>query len=135
MTVKYAEATDVGGAWTLPKNDIWNIPDDVNTVEFDVEYTRMPFRTISKVRGLVTSCEFVGRCPIISGKHRVYGVRTLTDLREGGYQLEGRVSLGGKKYSAFTSSQLFEREDGSLVSVSVIFVRMNDPENKEKACT
>ena len=47
-------------------------------------------------------------------------------------QMEGQVSLGGKKYSAFTSSQLFEREDGSLVDVGVIFVRMSDPVNKKE---
>ena len=51
----------------------------------------------------------------------VYGERTLTNITQRGYELEGRVSVGGKKYRGFTSSQLFD-VDGKLVSVATIFV-------------
>ena len=56
-------------------------------------------------------------------KETAYGLRTLTDVRQSGHQLEGRVSINGKRYSAFTSSQLFEI-DGKLVDVATIQVRM-----------
>lgn len=61
--------------------------------------------------------------PSITHNKTAYGMRTLTGIRQGGYELEGRVSIGGKKYSAFTSSQLFELPDGRLIDVAVIHAR------------
>ena len=52
----------------------------------------------------------------------IIGIRTLSNVRQGGYHLEGYVSIKGKKYSAFTSSQLFEIE-GKLIDVAVIHAR------------
>lgn len=54
-----------------------------------------------------------------------YGTRTLTNIRQpvGGYELEGQVSVKGKKYSAFTSSQMFEI-DGKLIDVATIHARI-----------
>lgn len=49
-----------------------------------------------------------------------YGLRTLSRPRESGHCLEGRVSVNGKSVRGFTSSQLFELEDGSLVDVATI---------------
>lgn len=51
----------------------------------------------------------------------VYGVRTMNNPRESGYQQEGYVSIGGKKRRAFTSSQLF-LVDGQLVDVAILHV-------------
>jgi hypothetical protein len=34
------------------------------------------------------------------------------------------VSINGKKYSCFTSSQLFELENGKLINVAVIYARI-----------
>lgn len=62
--------------------------------------------------------------PSITHNKTAYGMRTLTGIRQGGYELEGRVSIGGKKYSAFTSSQLFELPDGRLIDVAVIHARV-----------
>ena len=56
-------------------------------------------------------------------KETAFGLRTLTDVKQSGHQLEGRVSINGKRYSAFTSSQLFEIDD-RLVDVATIQVRM-----------
>jgi len=53
-----------------------------------------------------------------------YGVRTMTQCSESGYCLEGWVSIGRKKYSAFTSSQLFELPDGRLINVATIHARV-----------
>jgi len=47
----------------------------------------------------------------------------MTDVKEDGYQLEGRVSIGGKKYSAFTTKTTFLRPDGKYVDVATLFVR------------
>lgn len=52
----------------------------------------------------------------------IYGQRTMTNLRSAGYHMEGWVSVGGKKYSAFTASQLFE-VNGKLIDVATIQVR------------
>jgi len=53
----------------------------------------------------------------------VYGMRTMTNLRQSGYELEGYVSINGEKYTCFTSSQLFE-VNGKLIDVAVIHARV-----------
>lgn len=62
--------------------------------------------------------------PSITHNKTSYGIRTLTNVHQGGYELEGRVSIGGKKYTAFTGSQLFELPDGRLIDVATIHARM-----------
>ncbi len=60
----------------------------------------------------------------------VHGMRTMTQCRESGYQLEGRVTVNGRSYRAFTSSQLFDvrMPDGSdrLVSVATVIACIPD---------
>lgn len=53
---------------------------------------------------------------------RVLGPRTISKPRQSGYELEGHVSIKGKKHRAFTSSCLFELPDGKLVNVAIIHV-------------
>lgn len=118
--MKYAEANAQPGAWLLPDNDVWNIPPDVDEVHFEIETTGYGWNLITSIRALVITCEFGDFSRPLNG--RVFGVRTLSNPRESGYSHEGRVSLGGRKYRAFTSSRLFERADGSLVDVAVLFV-------------
>lgn len=55
-----------------------------------------------------------------SGPVHVFGVRVLSAVRQSGHELEGRVSLNGRKYRGFTSSQLFELPNGKLISVATI---------------
>jgi hypothetical protein len=62
--------------------------------------------------------------PSITHSKTSYGFRTLTGIRQGGYELEGRVSIGGRKYAAFTSSQLFELPDGRLIDIATIHARV-----------
>ena len=53
-----------------------------------------------------------------------YGLRTMAKpVHSAGSTMEGRVSIDGKKYSAFTSSQLFEI-DGKLIDVATIHARI-----------
>lgn len=56
-------------------------------------------------------------------EYTLHGDRTMTRPRQGGYELEGHVSIGGRKLSAFTSSILFELPDGRLIKVAVIHCR------------
>jgi hypothetical protein len=52
-----------------------------------------------------------------------YPIRTMSNPKQSGYDMEGIVSLGGRKSTCFTSSQLFELPCGQLVDVAVIFAR------------
>lgn len=56
-------------------------------------------------------------------EYTLHGDRTMTNPKPGGYELEGRVSIDGKKRSCFTSSILFELPDKRLIDVAVIHVR------------
>ena len=98
------------GAWKLPKNDIWNIPEAVEK--------RFEYETGARFHKPIVSLSALA----ITLDGRVFGHRRMTAPRESGYNMEGRVSIGGKKYRAFTSSKLFEREDGLLCEVAVLVV-------------
>lgn len=80
--------------------------------------TRGPWSVIIRCSGLCMRTDFE------TGEHTIYGQRALTNIRQSGYELEGRVSIGGKKYTAFTSSHLFELENGQLISTAIIFPRV-----------
>lgn len=55
-------------------------------------------------------------------EYTIHGFRTMS-ARESGYELEGFVSIAGKKRSCFTSSILFELPDGKLINVACIHAR------------
>ncbi len=110
------QAKHTGGSWTLAPNDVWNIPDvPISEVHFEIRHTRFPFASVQGVTGLA-----------MDGDGYVYGIRALTHCRESGYQIEGQVSIDGRKVRAFTSDALFQRADGSLVSVAKLYVCMGD---------
>lgn len=50
----------------------------------------------------------------------LYGLRTMRSLRQSGYCLTGRLSIKGKTVKGFTSSQLWQLEDGRLIDTAVI---------------
>lgn len=85
--------------------------------------TRGPWNTICGYKALAITAT---RTPEKYGnscvdEYTLYGDRQLLDVRQSDYHLEGRVSLDGKKYRAFTSDVLFELPDSTLVSVAVIY--------------
>jgi len=89
-------------------------PVDVSGGEsrFEIE-TRGPWHQVSSVRGLAVTHFDDGVV--------VHGIRSLLNAHESGYDMEGRVSLGGKTYRAFTSSQLF-LVNRKLVNVAILYV-------------
>ena len=64
-----------------------------------------------------------------TGRVQVWSARTMYNVRQGGYELEGYISLGGKRYTCFTSSIMFEIE-GKLIDCACIFVRLNYKKEK-----
>jgi hypothetical protein len=77
-------------------------------------------------RALVETKNFTGERAGETPRARFWPARTMSAPVQSGHELEGRVSLGGKKISAFTSSQLFELPDGRLIDCATIFVRLRD---------
>lgn len=53
----------------------------------------------------------------------LYGWRTIGNPKESGYNLEGTVSVKGRKISAYTSSALWRLPDGRLISSATINIR------------
>lgn len=110
---KFVQAIISPGSWKLPKNEIWNIPEKpINDVHFVIKQLNNFASTIISITALV--CDMDGK---------IYGMRKASNIKEQGYGAKGRVSVNGKKYSCWTSSQLFEREDGSLCDVAILHIR------------
>ena len=83
--------------------------------------TRGPWGTISRYSAITEAKDFTEVFPTKTARARFWPARSLENPRESGYQLEGRVSIGGRKVRAFTASQLFELPDGRLIDVATIF--------------
>jgi len=56
----------------------------------------------------------------------MYGIRTMGKISQSGYEIEGWLSLNGKKTRGFSSSQLFELENGKLVDIAIIHARIRE---------
>jgi len=79
-----------------------------------------PWDTIVGYRALCVRQDFS------TGDITIYGYRRLQNIGQSGYELEGEVSINDIKRSAFTSSHLFELENGHLIDVAIIFPRMKE---------
>jgi hypothetical protein len=111
MKPTFAQAEVLPGAWKLPKNDVWNVPDaPENEVRGEFE-TAGPWSLLKSYKALATDRE-----------GRIYGWRSLSHPQEDGYCHRGWVKIKGKSYKAFTSSVLFERPDKSLCNVATLYV-------------
>lgn len=111
--MKTAQAHEEAGSWTLPPNDVWNVPPPgTNEVRFVLEVGPAPHFTVKTLQGLVFGYK--------DGK--IYGIRRARELRQDGLATFGRVSIGHKKVPCFTGSRMFKRADGSLCEVAVIFI-------------
>lgn len=111
-----------------PKSAVWKITEEqwreyisseLEDQRFEME-TMGPWRVVRRVSAPATS--------IVWGEYStaesitLYGRCAMHNPRESGYQLEGRVSIKGKKYRAFTSSCMFELPDGRLLETAVLHV-------------
>ena len=92
---------------------------------FDIE-TRGPWQIAVRLCAPVAASYFDRSKPytVTRGFSLLSDCGTMTDPRQSGYDMEGRVSVAGKKVSAFTSSQLFRLPDGSLRDCAIIFARL-----------
>lgn len=84
--------------------------------------TRGPWNLPISYKALCISAKYETKFITVCTEKTVYGMRTLSNVKQSGYELEGYVSIKGKKYPAFTSSQLFEVE-GNLINIAVIHTR------------
>jgi hypothetical protein len=81
---------------------------------------RLPVRFIAPC--LTLHWEHNGYCNNVVAV-TLWGKRTMRNLRESGYQLEGRLSLRGKTVSGYTGGQMFQLPDGTLLETAAIHVR------------
>lgn len=96
--------------------------------------TRYPWGVTTRIVGAVVRTLWDPKAPkgcAWSVGHVFYGMRAGVDCREAGYVMECRVSIGGRKVSAFTSDILLEivdprPGDRRLVSVATLFPRLKD---------
>lgn len=101
--------------------------------------TRGPWQLPVSYRALCTSTVYTDKDRAMRSAQTdsvtAHGMRTLTQCTQSGYALEGRVTVGGKSYSAFTSSQLFNvrLSDGSRKLVDVAAIHARIPDNVERA--
>jgi len=118
-----------GGAFRWP--DEMPLPEGTKDGERRFETQQEPggWARLTKVRGLAlitTAVEDTGTYKS-SLTYRVLGDRNLLSFRESGYDLEGRVSVDGKKRSAFTGSILVIKKDETgkdkLHNLAVLHVR------------
>jgi hypothetical protein len=122
--VPYADDFDHTPVWPS------GVPFPVKIVDGEARHemeTRGMYGGVSKISGLAISKEYEDRYGQYTETGKgvmVYGKRSLNNPRESGYQMEGRVSIGGKNYSAFTGSQLFF-VNGKLVDVGTLHVRVS----------
>lgn len=107
---------------TYPAEDIPELNGVTDELRGKIETTGQ-WQVITKYSALAISHPFPkDHCDTTRMPLTIYGMRTLQNVRESGYQLEGKVSIDGKKVRAFTSNRIFERKDGSLINVAVLFV-------------
>ncbi len=106
-----------GGAYKINPNDVWfPCPDSNGEIRGELKHVG-PWQIPVSYKALAISGKTWDGEPM-----RVYGLRTLTNVRESGHDLEGKVSLHGKRYRGFTTSVLFQLPDGKLISVAAIHV-------------
>ena len=115
---KFIECQREGGAYLITPNDVYYPDPKDGEVRGEIT-SRGPWQIISTYKALAISGRTWENEPL-----KVFGMRTLSGCRESGYDLEGKVSIGGKSYRGFTSSVLFQMPDGKLVNVAAIHVCM-----------
>lgn len=89
---------------------------------FEIE-TRGPWGIVSKVSAIAMSVkgeEVFGS--FRATERTIYGMRSLSNPKQLGYDMEGKVSINGTKRRAFTSSVLIELPDKRLINCAILYV-------------
>lgn len=120
--VKISEAQAAALGITAQTEEIRGDLKHVGPWHIPVSYRAMVESTVS---------DPVGTVPYKTYSVTFHGVRTMSDCKESGHCLEGRITLDGRKLSAFTSSILVELPDGRLVSIATIFARIPDEDGMD----
>lgn len=120
-----------GVAVVLTKEQAESLGIDTTADKHLLEITTAgPWNTLRKCRGICIVKEFkkdsYGRTETSS--ITFYGKRSLSKIAQGGYELNGYVCVGGKAYSAYSSSVMIE-VNGKLIDVQVLCARVNKVPN------
>lgn len=78
-----------------------------------MEHSPGPWCSLTKIQALAVAKTEEGVV--------IHGDRNLQGLREDGYNHSGTVSVGGKRFRAFTSQQTF-RYEGRLYDFAILYV-------------
>lgn len=114
--------------YTLENRDS-KMPLDVAEKIFgDITVDEVPLRILYEGPwGMPKKCEgYVIHSRFDIGQRIIYGRRSMFDIRQAGYGIDGRISLNGKKCSCFTSSTIIELENGHLINVQIIFPKIEE---------
>lgn len=94
--------------------------------ELSVKSSPGPWSQPISAKGLVVSFDYeADKANNYSGPRQpllVYGRRTMSQWKQTGYEAEGRASVAGQSRRVFTSSKLFQLEDGRLLSAAVLHI-------------
>lgn len=93
---------------------------DKGEKRFDIK-TFGPWQLQKSVTGLAVA-KNKNQDGVTTSEITIFGDRTMSKPEISGHDLYGKVSINGKRYRAFTSSQLFELEDGRLIDVAILYV-------------
>jgi hypothetical protein len=78
-----------------------------------------PWNIISSITGIVEEATYTAN-GAEQNKKSFYPARKCSNPKSMGYDMEGTISLNGKRRNVFTSSQLFELPDGKLIDVATL---------------
>jgi hypothetical protein len=93
-----------------------------------------PWSIILSCKGIAVTATWkdIGITYNVVDEYTIHGFRTTNKVKESGYDLEGYVSVDGKKLSCFTSSILFEIEETKkLISVGCLHCRTPKKEGEK----
>lgn len=123
-----------GGSFDWPADVPFPIPEGEREKRFEIKDAGGFHRPIVSIGGLAVSYPEIAShayaASPLGNKVTVHGPRTMYHPRESGYQMEGRVSVNGRKVRAFTADVLV-RYQGKLYTFAALHVCF--PRKKEAA--
>lgn len=91
---------------------------------FDMTH-RGPWHICTSIAAIVEHSEYGDFSRVT--RARFWPVRRMSNPRQNGHEMEGLISIDGRKIHAFTSSQFFELPDGRLVNVATLHLCHRTP--------